>query len=418
MIFAKKLAEALNMKNLFADRVLNNSTADLDEIFKNSANPENISFSGGFPDNHLFPEADLKQAYQDAITNDGPAIFQYQTTQGPLALRKKIAARMQQHAEVPTTANEVMLTQGGQQAIDLVAKLVLNHGDAMIVEGPTYMGALAAFDTYEPTYYEVPVDQHGMDIRVLRKTLRQHPEIKLIYTVPDFHNPTGTTMSIKRRQELVALANQYNCLILEDSPYRDLRYNGKSVPAVKHFDTEGRVIFISSFSKILSPALRTGWLVADEHLMTELINLKSAIDVQSPNVTLAAVNTYLDEHDLDAHIAKLNAAYKVKRDAMLTAMDRYFPKNVQYTRPNGGFFIWVTLPDNVDAHELLTDVILPQAHVAYVPSSCQFASRKVKNGFRLNYTSLAPVTITRGIQRLGALLQPQAAANLQTAIQF
>ncbi|MFC6181271.1 aminotransferase-like domain-containing protein [Lactiplantibacillus daowaiensis] len=410
------------MKELLAQRVLTNDTSDLDEIFKNSANPANISFAGGFPDQHLFPAAELQQAYRDAIETTGPSLFQYASTQGLPALRQKLADRMRSHASVDVTADDILLTQGGQQAIDLVAKLLLNHGDAMVVEGPTYMGALAAFDTYEPTYYEVPVDNHGMDIKVLRQTLKAHPEIKLIYTVPDFHNPTGTTLSAKRRQAMVALANQYNVIILEDSPYRDLRYSGQALPAIKHYDTEGRVIFISSFSKILSPALRTGWLVASPTLMTQLIGLKSAIDVQSPNITLAAINTYLDQHDIDQHIATINQAYREKRDAMLSALDRYFPKNVTYTRPNGGFFIWVTLPTGIDAQQLLTDVVLPQAHVAYVPAACQFASRQVKNAFRLNFTSLDPVTITRGIQQLGQLLQtqvtPKPTATWTPAIQL
>lgn len=410
------------MKKLFADRVLNNDTSDLDDIFKNSANPANISFAGGFPDAALFPEKDLKQAYQTAIDTAGPSIFQYQSTQGLPALRQKLAQRLASHAGVMTTAANVMLTQGGQQAIDLVAKLLLNRGDAMVVEGPTYMGALAAFDTYEPTYYEVPVDNHGMDIRQLRQTLQAHPEIKLIYTVPDFHNPTGTTLSAKRRQAMVALANQYDVMILEDSPYRDLRYSGKSVPAIKHYDTEGRVIFISSFSKILSPALRTGWVVADDAVMAKLIDLKSAIDVQSPNITLAAINAYLDNHDIDDHIAKINQAYRLKRDAMLAALDQYMPANVHYTRPAGGFFIWVTLPADIDAKQLLNTVVLPQAHIAYVPSACQFASRQVKNAFRLNFTSLTPATITTGIQRLAAILQTSTAVvpakAMMPAIQF
>ncbi|MFC6200443.1 PLP-dependent aminotransferase family protein [Lactiplantibacillus nangangensis] len=410
------------MKNLFANRVLNNDNSDLDNIFKNSANPANISFAGGFPDVALFPDTDLKHAYQTAIDQDGPAIFQYSSTQGLPALRQKLAQRMASHAGVMTTADNVMLTQGGQQAIDLVAKLLLNRGDSMVVEGPTYMGALAAFDTYEPTYYEIPVDDHGMNINQLRQTLQAHPEIKLIYTVPDFHNPTGTTLSAKRRQAMVALANQYDVMILEDSPYRDLRYSGKAIPAIKHYDTEGRVIFISSFSKILSPALRTGWIVADDDVMHELIGLKSAIDVQSPNITLAAINAYLDTHDIDDHIATINQAYRIKRDAMLKALDRYMPANVQYTRPAGGFFIWVTLPAGIDAKQLLNDVVLPQAHVAYVPASCQFASRQVKNAFRLNFTSLTPETITTGIKRLGNILQTSTAAvpakALMPAIQF
>ncbi|WP_137626509.1 PLP-dependent aminotransferase family protein [Lactiplantibacillus pingfangensis] len=410
------------MKKLFADRVLNNDSSELDDIFKNSANPANISFAGGFPDAALFPENDLKQAYQTAIDTAGPSIFQYQSTQGLPALRQKLAQRMASHAGVMTTAANVLLTQGGQQAIDLVAKLLLNRGDSMVVEGPTYMGALTAFDTYEPTYYEVPVDSHGMDIRQLRQTLQAHPEIKLIYTVPDFHNPTGTTLSAKRRQAMVALANQYDVMILEDSPYRDLRYSGKSLPAIKHYDTEGRVIFISSFSKILSPALRTGWIVAADDVMHELIGLKSAIDVQSPNVTLAAINAYLDSHEIDDHIAAINQAYRLKRDAMLAALDRYMPANVHYTRPAGGFFIWVTLPADIDAKQLLNDVVLPQAHVAYVPAACQFASRQVKNAFRLNFTSLTATTIELGIKRLGEILQTSTAVvpatTMMPAIQF
>jgi len=209
---------------------------------------------------------------------------------------------------------------------------------------------------------------------------------------------------------------------LEDSPYRDLRYSGKAIPAIKHYDTEGRVIFISSFSKILSPALRTGWIVADDDVMHELIGLKSAIDVQSPNITLAAINAYLNTHDIDDHIATINQAYRIKRDAMLKALDRYMPANVQYTRPAGGFFIWVTLPAGMDAKQLLNDVVLPQAHVAYVPASCQFASRQVKNAFRLNFTSLTPETITTGIKRLGDILQTSTAVvpakALMPAIQF
>ncbi|CAM3159286.1 aminotransferase-like domain-containing protein [Lactiplantibacillus plajomi] len=406
------------MKNLFAERVLRNDTSDLNEIFKNSRNPENISFAGGFPDKQLFPTQALKAAYARAIDQAGPAIFQYASTQGLLSLRQKIADRMATHAGVQATAANVMLTQGGQQAIDLVAKLFLNRSDAMVVEGPTYMGALAAFDTYEPTYYEVPVDKHGMDTDRLRTTLAAHPEIKLIYTVPDFHNPTGTTMSAKRRQTLVALANQYNVMILEDSPYRDLRYSGKAVPAIKHYDTEGRVIFISSFSKILSPALRTGWIVAATPVMDALVGLKSAIDVQSPNVTLAAIDQYLATNDIDAHIATINQQYRVKRDAMLRALDRYFPSTVNYTRPAGGFFIWVTLPAGIDAQALLRDVVLPQAHVAYVPASCQFASRQVKNGFRLNYTSLSTADITSGVQRLGRILQTQLAVAPQPKLSF
>lgn len=393
-----------NMNNLFAQHVQKNDNSYINDIFKNSSNPENISFAGGFPDQSLFPSSQLEAAYHTAIEKSKPDIFQYQTTQGLLSLREKIASRMNKNMNMPVNSKNLLLTQGGQQAIDLVAKLILDEGDSIIVEAPTYMGALAAFNTYNPKYYEIPIDAEGMQTDILSKTLAAHPEIKLIYTIPDFQNPTGTTLSKKRRKQMVDLANKYNVLILEDSPYRDLHYDGDQQPPVKYYDSEGRVIFISSFSKILSPALRTGWVFADDEILNQLIDLKSAVDLQSPNVTLAALDIFLEENDIGKHIEKVVDVYRSKRDAMLASIKRYFPAEVHYTKPQGGFFIWVTLPATIDASELLINKVIPQKHVAYVPSNCQFVSGMEKNSFRLNFTGLDQFTIDLGIRKLGSLL--------------
>lgn len=377
---------------------------NLDDILSYGNDPEMISFAGGFPDPKLFPEAALKQAYLDAINEDGQAIFQYHTAQGDLDLRQRLADRMRSHCQVATNADDVMLTQGGQQAISLIAQMLLTPGDGVVVEAPTYLGALDVFNRYQPHYYEVPMDESGMDVDQLASLLANHPEIKLIYTVPDFQNPTGATLSAIKRQRIAELAAKYQVVVLEDSPYRDLSYNGSVPPAIKHFDQAGQVIFVSSFSKILSPALRTGWVVANQRYLKALISLKGASDLQSPQISLRAINQFLSHQDIDVHIAQLRSVYREKRDTMLAAIDRYFPKNVIFTKPKGGFFIWATLPVGIDAGALLADVAVPQNHIAYVPACCEFAIPVHNNGMRLSFVGCSPAEITRGIKRLGEML--------------
>ena len=395
------------MKKLFAQRVLNNSNSYINDIFKNSANPQNISFAGGFPDQDLFPSDQLEEAYRTAIANSKPDIFQYQSVQGSPSLRQKIANRMIKNSGMMVSSENILLTQGGQQAIDLTAKLLLNKGDSIVVEAPTYMGALTAFDMYEPVYHEIPIDKDGMQIDILEQTLKKYPKIKLIYTIPDFQNPTGTLLTSERRKKMVELANKYDVMILEDSPYRELKFEGDSVPPVKYYDTEDRVIFISSFSKILSPALRTGWMIAGKGVMERLLDLKSATDLQSPAITLAAVDQYLSDNDIDQHIKEMTDVYRQKRNVMLSAIKRYFPKEITYTIPHVGFFVWVTLPQEINSTQLLIEKVLPDAHVAYVPSDSQYVSKKITNAFRLNYTGLNPTIIEEGIKKLGEVLRKE-----------
>lgn len=341
-------------KELFANRVQPAIPSRLEGLFPQMDFDDSIMFTAGSPAEELFPKEAMRQAYLDAINLEGAHTFQYHTVSGPVELREKLALRAQRKMQIEEAkAENVMLTAGGQQGIDLVAKLMLNKGDGLVVEAPTYVGALSSFDMYEPTYHEVDLELDGMNLDQLEAILKENNNIKMVYTVPDFHNPGGVTMSVEKRQRLVELANQYDFLILEDTPYRDLRYVGESLPTIKHFDTEDRVIFLSSFSKILMPTLRLGWLVASESIIHQLYKLKEAVDLEVPNLTASAVNQYLEHNDLDAHIDQLIGAYAVKRQVMFDALNKEMPAGVQATCPDGGFFTWLTVPDNINTTELL-----------------------------------------------------------------
>lgn len=389
------------LNDLLATRVNPDVPSALSGLFVNDPDPRAISFAAGSPNESLFPVAAVKEAFNTAIDTQGAHLFQYQSTQGNPDLRAKLAARIGKWGRVTTTADHVILTVGGQQAIELVAKALLNPGDEVAVEVPTYVGALAALDLYQPTYYGVGLQADGLDLDALETALKRHPGIKLLYTVPDFHNPTGITMSVAKRQQLVALANRYDFIILEDSPYRDLGYDQLPLPAIKSFDTEGRVIFVSSLSKILMPALRTGWLVADGDLLAAILKVRQASDLEATGVTHAAINAYLDANDLDAHVTVLKDHYREQCAAMVGALRAYFPDEATFTTPAGGFFDWVTLPESVDVDQLLRTQVMPNAHVSYVPSTNFYLARDVHNGMRLCFSGLTPDVIDAGMHRLG-----------------
>ncbi len=398
--------------DLFANRVRSEVPSRLNGMFPQMDFPDAIKFTAGSPAEDLFPRKEMAQAFADAVATEGNYTFQYHTVTGPQSLREKLAKRATEKMQIENIdADNVMLTAGGQQGIDLVAKMLLNRGDSMVVEAPTYVGALSSFDMYEPKYYAVQLQSDGMDLDQLETTLKAHPEIKFLYTVSDFHNPGGVTLSVEKRQRLVELANRYNFIILEDSPYRDLRYVGKSLPTIKHFDTEGRVIFLSSFSKILMPTLRTGWLVASKRIVKQLLKLKEAADLEVPNLTASAINQYLEKNDLDAHIDQLNKEYAKRQWAMAKGIRNYLPKEVKATCPDGGFFTWVTVPDYIDTTELLYDHATPEEHIAYVPSKNFYAYKECTNGMRLNFTGLTPVQIDEGMERLGRVLKEAIARN-------
>lgn len=386
----------------FAKRTQKTGNSGLEDLFAASG-PNVISFAGGYPDRSLFPTQQLNQAFKHSFNSGDTELLQYASTQGYLPLREKIATRLRATG-IPTRADNIMMTQGAQQGLDLVARLMLDPGDGLVVEAPTYLGALAAFNAYQPTYYEIPMQDDGMDINALQRVLMSH-KVKFIYTVPDFQNPTGVVMSVAKRQALIRLANQYDVMILEDNPYRDLRYDGKPLPTIKSFDTQGRVVYLGSFSKILSPSLRMGWLVAAPDLLQELLALKGGSDLESSNLTMHGIDAYMAENDLDAHITEIQNRYREKKNAMVAAMNRYLPDEAHFTNPDGGFFLWLTMPAGFDMGAFMKQHLLPESNISYVPSANLYATSAQVNGARLNFTGPTLEQIDTGIKALGDALK-------------
>ena len=386
----------------FAKRTQKTGNSGLEDLFAASG-PNVISFAGGYPDRSLFPTQQLNQAFKHSFNSGDTELLQYASTQGYLPLREKIAARLRATG-IPTRADNIMMTQGAQQGLDLVARLMLDPGDGLVVEAPTYLGALAAFNAYQPTYYEIPMQDDGMDMNALQRVLISH-KVKFIYTVPDFQNPTGVVMSVAKRKALIRLANQYDVMILEDNQYRDLRYDGKPLPTIKSFDTQGRVVYLGSFSKILSPSLRMGWLVAAPDLLQELLALKGGSDLESSNLTMHGIDAYMAENDLDAHITEIQNRYREKKNAMVAAMNRYLPAEAHFTNPDGGFFLWLTMPAGFDMGAFMKQHLLPESNISYVPSANLYATSAQVNGARLNFTGPTLEQIDTGIKALGDALK-------------
>ncbi|HEY5822354.1 MAG TPA: PLP-dependent aminotransferase family protein [Propionibacteriaceae bacterium] len=373
------------------------------ELLRLGADPEITSFGGGYPDAALFPMADLHAVFDQLLVEANTHALQYTTSNGLPELREQIAARLTRQG-LPTTLDEVLIIQGGQQGLDLAAKLVLDAGDTVITENPTFLGALIAFNPYEPTYAAVRIDDQGMDTDHLREVLEANPRAKMIYTVPDFQNPTGATLSLPRRHALIELANQHDLLVIEDTPYRELRYDGEHLPTLKSLDTEGRVVHLGSFSKILAPGMRLGWAVASSEIVERLGLLKLAADTQSSTLNMAATSAYLARFDIDAHIAQAVPVYRHKRDLMLTTMTGTFPAGVDFTRPEGGLFTWLTFPAGFDAATFMAETLLPQAKVAYVPGATFFPVTQEPNHARVSFSGVPDDRLTSGVTALGALL--------------
>lgn len=404
------------MNDVFADRVVTGSEDRLAEMFGGSLGENGIKFSAGNPNSELFPIAQMKQAFNKAIDKSGSQIFEYQTVSGFEKLRERLAQWAGQTADINITADNILVTQGGQQALDLIGKLMLNAGDEIVVEAPTYVGALSAFDQYDPCYYDVEMDDDGINLEQLELVLQAHPNIKLLYTVPDFHNPTGVTLSFRKREKLVELAERYDFFILEDTPYRDLRYKGIKLPAIKSFDRHGRVLYVSSFSKILMPGLRVGWVAADKILIERLRKLKTSSDLETPGIVLAALDQYMENNDLSKHIAEMLPTYRSRLEAMLAVLDKTMPTDVRYTRPEGGFFIWLTLPEVIDAQKLLSEICIPKDRISFVPGKVFYAQRNRKNGMRLNFSGVDEERIKVGITKLAKSIRSAITANKVGAV--
>lgn len=392
----------------YAKRMDNIRASEIRELLKLTQQPNIISFAGGMPAPESFPIEEFKKISKEVLENAGALAMQYGPTEGYLPLREAIAKRMAK-VKVDAKAENILVTSGSQQGLDFAAKVLINPGDIIVCESPTYLGAINAFKAYEPKFIEVSTDEAGMDMEELEEVLKNNDNVKFIYVIPDFQNPSGKTWSVERRKQLVELANKYNVVIIEDNPYGELRFEGEILPSVKHFDTEGRVAFLGTFSKILSPGFRLGWVVADEELLSKFILVKQGADLQSSTISQVEVAKFLELYDLDEHIQKIIDLYRHRRDVMMKAIEEEFPKEVKYTYPEGGLFTWIVLPEYMNARELAVKAL--EYNVAYVPGGSFFPNGGNENTARLNYSNMNDEKIREGIRALGKVIKEALKSN-------
>lgn len=392
----------------FSNLAMNLKASEIRELLKLTTMPEIISFAGGLPAPELFPTEDLKKVDEAVLTKEGQAALQYGTTEGYTPLREQIAGRMKKSFMVDCTPENIVITSGSQQGLSLLAQIFLNPGDVVLVESPTYLGAINAFKLCGPEFVEVPTDDKGIIPEELEKILAKYGDrVRMMYVIPEFQNPTGITWPMERRKALMDIINRYDFPVLEDDPYGELRFDGDKVPSLKSMDTKGNIIFLGSFSKILMPGLRIAWMVADPVIIDKVVKLKQAVDLQSSSFGQRQTSFFIDMYDLDAHVAKIKELYKKRRDLMCDSMKEYFPEGITFTYPEGGLFTWVTLPEGMDAKELMPKVLAK--NVAYVPGGPFYPHGGNANHFRLNYSNMPEERIVEGIKRLAEVLKEELA---------
>ncbi|MBB1062724.1 PLP-dependent aminotransferase family protein [Limosilactobacillus sp. WF-MA3-C] len=386
----------------FSKRVPADGTDAVGAILKAAADPKIISFAGGLPAPELFPVERMKKATDKVYAEHGRQALQYGAAKGVTELRELILKRVKEKENVEASLENVMVTTGSEQAIDLVGKAFVNPGDTVLVEEPTYLCALDVFRSYGANFVSVPMDEDGMKMDALEEALKQHPETALIYTVPNFQNPTGRTMPADRRKKFAELAAKYDVPVLEDNPYGDIRFAGQHVPSVKSFDRAGKVFYMSTFSKILAPGFRLGWLVADPKVIEKLTVLKQSADLHTDNLVQYVVTEFFKENDVDAHVKEISNLYGKRKQLMIEGIKKYFPKNVKYTDPEGGMFLWVEVPGVNDTVELFKQCL--EHDVAFVPGDPFYAGKAQPGTFRLNYSNMQEDQIKVGLKRLGEAL--------------
>ena len=392
------------MEYIFSDKLSALKPSAIREIFKSLTDPSIISFAAGNPNPLSFPIEALAKLSADIFASDAAYALQYGITEGYAPLRESIAARIYEKFGIGREFDQTIVTTGGQQGIELACKAFCNEGDAVICENPSFIGALNAFRSNGARTIGVPLRADGIDLTVLEETLRTEKKAKLLYLIPTFQNPTGVTSTYENRLAVYALAKKYGVVILEDNPYGELRFAGEDVPTYKSFDTDGLVIYCSSFSKILSSGMRIGFVNAPAEIIAKMVVAKQVEDVHTNLFAQMLCHRYMAEYDMDAHVAMIRELYRDKAGRMLAALDAEMPQSVAYTRPEGGLFLWCTLPDGRDAAPFVKKFL--ENKVAVVPGSAFMCVENApSDSFRLNYSMPSDEDIDRGVAILGKVLR-------------
>ena len=393
----------------YAQRTHRMGSSAIRELLKLTEKPDIISFAGGLPAPDVFPVEDFSAACVSVLRSNGAQAMQYGTTEGYLPLREMIARHTARYG-ITITPDNIMITSGSQQALDLIGKVFINRGDRILVEAPTYLGALQAWNAYGAEYVPVRMDEEGMVTDELEEALRTGP--KFIYVLPNFQNPTGVTLSLERRMKLIELADRYGIPIIEDDPYGQLRYEGEHLPSVVSLDDQfrenghspyrGNVIYLSTFSKTLAPGIRLAWVVAPQEVIRKLVQAKQGADLHTATFNQMVTFEVARGGFLDRHIWMIRRVYGERRNIMLEAMQQHFPPGVTWTHPQGGLFLWGTLPPELDAREVLKVAV--EQKVAFVPGLSFYACGGGENTMRINFSNATPEKIRLGIERLGKVI--------------
>ncbi|AHM57493.1 2-aminoadipate transaminase LysN [Peptoclostridium acidaminophilum DSM 3953] len=387
----------------FADRMENLKASEIRELLKFAADPTIISFAGGLPAPELFPVEEMKKVAVAVLEESGQTALQYTTTEGNVKLREQIAERMNRKFQTKVTLDDILITSGSQQGLDFSGKIFINEGDVVLVESPSYLGALNAFKAYGPKFIEVPTDDNGMIIEELEKILAKTDNVKMIYVIPDFQNPSGKTWSMERRTKFMEVVNKYEIPVIEDNPYGELRFEGEIMPSLKAMDTKDLVVFLGTFSKIFAPGLRIGWVCAPEEMLQKYNFVKQGSDLQSSTIAQMEAAKYCEMYDLDAHVEKIKAVYSKRRDLMMKVMEEEFPEGIKWTYSEGGLFTWVVLPEHINARDLLKKCL--EEKVAFVPGGAFYPNGGNENTFRLNYSNATDEMLVEGMKRLARAIK-------------
>lgn len=391
----------------YASRMSTIPKSFIREILDVTAQPGMISFAGGLPNPRFFPVCAMAEAAATTLNGTGESALQYGTTEGYRPLREYIAQRYRAKRNLNVSADEVLITNGSQQGLDLVGKVFVGRADAVVIERPAYLGAIQALSVFEPLFCSVPLTRDGIDIDHLRDALRRH-RVKLIHTVINFQNPSGISYSRERREALAQALAERDTVVIEDDPYGELRFEGTAAPSMRTW-LEGRTVLLGSFSKTVAPGLRLGWVCAKRPVIDKLIVAKEASDLHTSIFSQRILHQYLAHNDIDEHIATITAAYRRQRDAMVAAIEDHFPAAVDFTRPEGGMFIWATLPATLSAMDLFERAV--EQKVAFVPGTPFFVDGGGEHNMRLNFSNADEETIKEGIARLGRIIQERFSRN-------